>query len=61
MGIAALLGLFPQTNTLFGYWPLFGGEIWAHGIFALLGGFLGHSLAANLPSGSGRHTPIFKT
>jgi hypothetical protein len=42
MGALALLGLFPQTNTLFGYWPLFGFEIIAHGIFALIGGYYGY-------------------
>ena len=36
MGFAAVLGLIPQTYTLFGYWPLFGAEVFAHGLFALL-------------------------
>jgi hypothetical protein len=44
MGIAAVLGFFPQTNTLGGYWPLFGSEIWVHGIFALLGAYFGFAL-----------------
>lgn len=42
MGALAILGLFPQTNTFFGYWPLFGFEIIVHGIFALIGGYLGY-------------------
>lgn len=42
MGALAVLGLFPQTNTLFGYWPLFGFEIIAHGIFALAGAYYGY-------------------
>lgn len=42
MGTLAVLGLFPQTNTLFGYWPLFGFEIIVHGLFALLGGYYGY-------------------
>ncbi len=42
MGSLSLLGLFPQTNTLFGYWPLFGFEIIVHGIFALIGGYYGY-------------------
>ena len=42
MGALSILGLFPQTNTLFGYWPLFGFEIIVHGIFALLGGYYGY-------------------
>ena len=42
MGALAVLGLFPQTNTLFGYWPLFGGEVLAHGVFAVLGAYFGY-------------------
>ena len=42
MGVLALLGLFPQTNTLFGYWPLFGFDIIVHGIFSLIGGYYGY-------------------
>ncbi|MBY0414583.1 MAG: DUF4383 domain-containing protein [Bdellovibrionales bacterium] len=41
MGLLAILGLFPETNTLIGNWPLFGFEIIAHGSFALLGGYYG--------------------
>ena len=44
MGIAAILGAIPQTNTVYGYWPLFGGEIVGHGVFALLGAFYGFAL-----------------
>ncbi|MBC7428557.1 MAG: DUF4383 domain-containing protein [Bacteriovorax sp.] len=42
MGALAILGLFPQTNTLSGYWPLFGYEVIAHGIFAVMGGYFGY-------------------
>lgn len=42
MGALSILGLFPQTNTLFGYWPLFGFEIIVHGIFSLIGGYYGY-------------------
>lgn len=41
MGTLAILGLFSQTNTLSGYWPLFGYEVLAHGVFAALGGYFG--------------------
>lgn len=41
MGIAALLGLYRPLNTFFGYWPLFGAEIWSHAIFAVLGAYYG--------------------
>ncbi len=46
MGVAAILGLIPRTSTFFGYWPLFGGEVLAHGIFAALGAYFGYSLPA---------------
>lgn len=44
MGVAAVLGLFPQTETLYGYWPLFGAEVWTHGVFAVLGAYFGFAL-----------------
>ena len=37
-GLLSLLGLFPQTNTLDGMWPLYGGEVVAHGLFAIASG-----------------------
>lgn len=40
----AVLGLFPQTNTLFGYVPLFGAGIWLHAVMALAGGIFGYSV-----------------
>ena len=45
MGAAAILGALPQTSTLFGYWPLFGGEILAHAVFAVLGAYFGFALS----------------
>jgi hypothetical protein len=42
MGALAILGMFPLTNTLFGFWPLYGGEIFAHAIFAILGAYFGY-------------------
>lgn len=41
-----ILGVFRQTNTLFGYWPLFGNEIWFHAVFAMLAGYFGYNAAA---------------
>ena len=40
----AILGLFPQTNTLFGYWPLFGNEVWFHAVVAVVGAYFGFAL-----------------
>ena len=49
MGALAILGLFPQTNTLGGYWPLFGGDMVLHAVFAVLGGYFGYALSAKVP------------
>lgn len=48
-GLLAILGLIPQTNTLFGYWPLFGGEVVAHAAFALVGAYYGYALSSKVP------------
>jgi len=42
--VLVVLGLFPQTNTLFGLVPLFGAGIWLHAVIALLSGIFGYSV-----------------
>ncbi|AZZ36330.1 hypothetical protein CIK05_05845 [Bdellovibrio sp. qaytius] len=42
--VFAVLGLFPQTNTLFGFAPLFGAGIWLHSVMALTSGLFGYSV-----------------
>lgn len=44
MGAAAILGMIPATQTLGGYWPLFGAEVLLHGSLAILGGYFGYTL-----------------
>jgi hypothetical protein len=56
-GLAAILGLFSATDTLGGYWPLFGGEVWAHAIFAIIGGYFGYALTARVPAVKPRGGP----
>ncbi|NJL83597.1 MAG: DUF4383 domain-containing protein [Chloroflexaceae bacterium] len=46
-GVLALLGAFPTLNTLFGLVPLFGNDIWLHGLTAIVGAFFGF-IAPNL-------------
>jgi hypothetical protein len=48
-GALAILGLFPQTNTLNGHWPLFGNLIWLHAAHAVLGAYFGYALTAKVP------------
>lgn len=44
MGALAILGIIPQTNTLGGYYPLFGANIAVYAIFAVLGAYFGFTL-----------------
>ncbi|OYZ18612.1 MAG: hypothetical protein B7Y39_13240 [Bdellovibrio sp. 28-41-41] len=53
MGGLAILGLFPATNTLFGYWPLFGGEVFGHALFAVIGAYCAFYKAVTLPNTTG--------
>lgn len=48
MGTLAILGAIPQTNTLYGYWPLFGNMIWFHALFSVVGAYYGYALTARL-------------
>lgn len=45
MGLLCILGLFAQTNTLFGYWPLFGYTALEHAVFAVIGAYYGFALS----------------
>ncbi len=45
MGVAAIIGTIPELSTFFGYWPLFGYEALAHGVFAILGLYFGFALS----------------
>ena len=56
MGALAILGMIPQTNTLFGYWPLFGGEVLGHAAFALFGAYFGFMLSSKVPDSGPRQT-----
>ena len=49
MGALAILGLIPATQTLFGYWPLWGYNVWIYGFVALLGAYFGFALSSRVP------------
>jgi len=49
MGALAVLGLFHQTATLNGYWPLFGPEVAFHAVLAVIGGYFGYALSSQVP------------
>lgn len=57
MGALAILGMIPQTNTLFGHWPLYGFEIITHGIFAIAGGYYGYYLTRDFSFHKNHHHP----
>jgi len=40
-GLLTVLGLIPQTNTLFGLVPLHGNDVWLHAVLALAGAYFG--------------------
>lgn len=60
MGVLTILGAIPQTNTLMGYWPLFGKDVAEHAVFAILGAYFGYALSARVPDQGPRQTD-FKT
>jgi hypothetical protein len=37
--LKALMGLFPETNTLFGMMPMFGNDVWLHAVLAIVAGY----------------------
>ena len=40
-GALAVVGLVPQLNTVFGLVPVFGKDVWLHGIAAIVAAFFG--------------------
>ena len=54
--VLMVLGLIPETNTLFGYWPLFGGHVLASALVGLVAGFYSFALTSQVPSDrTGKH------
>lgn len=41
LGVLTLMGMIPALNTGFGLWPLYGHDIWLHGLEAVVGLYLG--------------------
>lgn len=41
LGILAIMGMIPALSTGFGLWPLYGHDIWLHGLEAAIGIYLG--------------------
>ena len=41
LGAFTVMGLLPMFNTMFGWFPLYGHDIWLHGLEAVVGAWLG--------------------
>jgi len=41
--VLAVLGLIPSMDTTFGFIPLFGNEVWLHGLTALVSAYFGYA------------------
>lgn len=41
LAILTIMGMIPSLNTGFGLWPLYGHDVWLHGLEAILGIYLG--------------------
>ena len=40
-GLLAILGIFPQAQTFFGFVPIFGHDVWLHAVTAIIAGYFG--------------------
>lgn len=49
MAVLTVLGLFEQTNTLFGYWPLWGANVVLYAVVAVVAGYYGFRLSSTVP------------
>lgn len=47
LGVFTVMGLIPQLHTTFGYLPLYGHDVWLHGLEAVIGLHLGFFAHAN--------------
>jgi hypothetical protein len=49
LGVLTLMGIIPALNTGFGLWPLYGHDIWLHGLEAVVGLYLGFFVVQSKP------------
>jgi len=55
-GLLAIMGLVPALNTVFGYIPIHGHDVWLHAAIAIVAAYFG--FAMSLPHMGGPHTPV---
>jgi len=63
MGALAILGLIPATQSLFGYMPLWGHNVWIYAAASILGAYFGFALSSKVPKQPDlpKRTPIHGT
>jgi hypothetical protein len=54
--LLAVIGLFPNFDTLFGLCPIHGNDTWLHGLIACVSAFFGWAPVANEPTETHAHT-----
>jgi hypothetical protein len=50
--LLTVLGLIPATQTTFGLVPIYGNDVWLHGLIAVAAGVIGFVMPARLPAGA---------
>jgi hypothetical protein len=46
--LLTVLGMVPATQTTFGLIPIYGNDVWLHGVIALAAGFIGFVMPARI-------------
>lgn len=41
LGLLTVMGLFPFSRTVFGLFPIYGNDIWLHGVIAVIAAYFG--------------------
>jgi len=50
LAIFTVMGMIPQLSVGFGIWPLYGHDVWLHGLEAVIGIYLGFFAVQNRPA-----------
>jgi hypothetical protein len=49
-GLLTVLGLIPATQTTFGLVPIYGNDVWLHGVIAVAAGVIGFMMPPRVPA-----------
>ncbi|MEL6382599.1 MAG: DUF4383 domain-containing protein, partial [Cyanobacteria bacterium J06626_18] len=56
LGLLTILGLLPYSNTVFGLFPIYGGDVWLHAAVAAVAAYFGFIARPNLREALDRET-----